>query len=260
MKKTIHTVLTAAAFAAASMSAMPASAGEGNPSAFPDVRNKVEKDAYAEFYGAYGPPPTTSLSETVTTTSLSLPMTTLTTTTTTMPQTVYGPATTFNVISTYQEDVVDMTTTMLPQPAYGPAPVYLGDANMDGVVDIFDAVAVRKAILFDEYADKINRYFADLNKDGNITVGDLVLLNRYLLGSIKDLENLPNRGDDVIVTTTTDEKYDDIDGEVTLYDPRTDTVVPVYGPPSVFFTKTYGTTADISQTQPDVNKMISEEK
>jgi hypothetical protein len=259
MKKTIHTVLTAAAFAAASMSAMPASAGEGNPSAFPDVRNKVEKDAYADFASAYGPPPTTSLSETVTSTLSMTILTTTTTTTTTMPQTVYGPTTTSNVISTYQEDVVDMTTTMQPQPAYGPAPVYLGDANMDGAVDIFDAVAVRKAILFDEYADKINHYFADLNKDGNITVGDLVLLNRYLLGSIKDLENLPYREDDVIVTTT-DEKYDDIDGEVTLYDPRTDTVVPVYGPPSVFYTKTYGTTADVSQTQPDVNKMISEEK
>ncbi|MCR4796309.1 MAG: dockerin type I repeat-containing protein [Ruminococcus sp.] len=252
MKKTLRTVLTAAAFAAAGASAMTAVAegSEQNQNRGFGFSNVTERDAFANSYGAYGPPPTDWIIDGTIDgqwgwgTTTSIPLETLTTTTMTMPRTVYGPTSTSTVTTSEQEDIVELTTTMLPQPAYGPAPVLLGDANMDGVVDIFDAVALRKAILFDEYADKINRYFSDLNKDGEISVGDLVRLNRYLLGTITDLDKMPERDDEVKVTTTTTTTKDKYHiTETAFYDPRTDIVVPVYGPPSVFIEKTYETSS-----------------
>lgn len=252
MKKTIRTVLTAAAFAAAGVSAMTAVA-EGREQTW-GFANETERDVFSNFYAAYGPAATNWIidgtdswqwgwgtSETTTET--------LTTLTTTMPRTVYGPTSTSTVTTSEQEDIVELTTTSLPQPVYGPAPVYMGDANMDGVVDIFDTIALRKAILFDEYSNNINRYFSDLNKDGDITVGDLVILNRYLLGTIKDLDNYPAKkvDDDIVVTTT--------------YDPRTDIVAPVYGPAPVYEIKSYATTADASATASDSNiNTTNEEK
>lgn len=246
MKKTIRTVLTAAAFAAAGVSAMTAVA-EGREPVRMEFNNETERDVFKEFYGAYGPPPTSiPMWDEITTTEA---IETITTTTTTMPRTVYGPTSTSTVTTAEQEDVVTLTTTMVPQPVYGPAPVYMGDANMDGVVDIFDSIAIRKAILFDDYSNNnINRYFADLNKDGEISVGDLVILNKYLLGKIKDLENYPAMKEDyeAVVTTT--------------YDPVTDRIQTAYGPPWLFYSPTSETTANVSETQPGADKMISEEK
>ena len=246
MKKTIRTVLTAAAFAAAGVSAMTAVA-EGREPVRMTFNNETERDVFKEFYGAYGPPPTSiPMWDEITTTKA---LETLTTTTTTMPRTVYGPTSTSTVTTSEQEDVVALTTTMVPQPVYGPAPVYMGDANMDGVVDIFDSIAIRKAILFDDYSNNnINRHFADLNKDGEINVGDLVILNKYLLGKIKDLENYPAMKEDYEPVVTT------------AYDPINDRIETAYGPPWVFYTQTSETTANVSETQPDVDKMISEEK
>jgi hypothetical protein len=249
MKKTLRTVLTAAAFTAAGVSAMTAVAEGREPNGGFVFTNETERDAFANFAGAYGPPATdwviddewgwgTTVTTTVSTTESWITLTT------TMPRTVYGPTSTSTVTTSEQEDIVELTTTMLPQPTYGPAPVLLGDANMDGVVDIFDAIALRKAILFDEYADKINHYFSDLNKDGQISVGDLVRLNRYLLGTLKDLDTMPESEDDVKVTTTattTKDKYHIT--ETAFYDPRTDVVVPVYGPPPVYYEKLYETSA-----------------
>ncbi|SEH76466.1 hypothetical protein SAMN02910265_02561 [Ruminococcus flavefaciens] len=249
MKKTIRTVLTAAAFAAAGVSAMTAVA-EGREPVRMEFNNETERDVFKEFYGAYGPPPTSipMWDETTTTEALETLTSTTTTLTTTMPRTVYGPTSTSTVTTSEQEDIVELTTTMLPQPAYGPAPTIKGDVNGDYTVDIFDSIAMRKAILFDEYADTVNLHFSDLNKDGKISVGDLVILNKYLLGKIKDLDNYPaKKVDDEIVVTTT-------------YDPRTDIVAPVYGPAPVYEIRSYATTAE-EQSASDGNiNTTNEEK
>ena len=250
MKKTIRTVLTAAAFAAAGVSAMTAVA-EGREPVRMEFNNETERDVFKEFYGAYGPPPTSipMWDETTTTEALETLSSTTTTLTTTMPRTVYGPTSTSTVTTSEQEDIVELTTTMLPQPAYGPAPTIKGDVNGDYTVDIFDSIAMRKAILFDEYADTVNLHFSDLNKDGKISVGDLVILNKYLLGKIKDLDNYPaqKEDDDEIVVTTT-------------YDPRTDIVAPVYGPAPVYEIRSYATTAE-EQSASDGNiNTTNEEK
>lgn len=246
MKKTIRTVLTAAAFAAAGVSAMTAVA-EGREPVRMTFENETERDVFKEFYGAYGPPPTSIPMWDETTTTE--PVETMTSLTTTMPRTVYGPTSTSTVTTSEQEDIVELTTTMLPQPAYGPAPTIKGDVNGDYTVDIFDSIAMRKAILFDEYADTVNLHFSDLNKDGRISVGDLVILNKYLLGKIKDLDNYPAQkaDDDEIVVTTT-------------YNPRTDIVAPVYGPAPVYEIKSYATTAE-EQSASDGNiNTTNEEK
>lgn len=246
MKKTIRTVLTAAAFAAAGVSAMTAVA-EGREPVRMEFNNETERDVFKEFYGAYGPPPTSIPMWDETTTTE--PVETMTSLTTTMPRTVYGPTSTSTVTTSEQEDIVELTTTMLPQPAYGPAPTIKGDVNGDYTVDIFDSIAMRKAILFDEYADTVNLHFSDLNKDGRISVGDLVILNKYLLGKIKDLDNYPAQkvdDDEVVVTTA--------------YNPRTDIVAPVYGPAPVYEIKSYATTAE-EQSASDGNiNTTNEEK
>ncbi|WP_295072842.1 dockerin type I repeat-containing protein [Ruminococcus sp.] len=257
MKKTLRTVLTAAAFAAAGASAMTAVAegSEQNQNRGFGFSNVTERDAFANSYGAYGPPPTdwiidgTIDGQWVWGTTTSIPLETMTSLTTTMPRTVYGPTSTSTVTTSEQEDIVELTTTMLPQPAYGPAPTIKGDVNGDYTVDIFDSIAMRKAILFDEYADTVNLHFSDLNKDGRISVGDLVILNKYLLGKIKDLDNYPAQkadDDEVVVTTA--------------YNPRTDIVAPVYGPAPVYEIKSYATTAE-EQSASDGNiNTTNEEK
>ena len=185
MKKTLRTVLTAAAFAAANMCAMPTAANAVNEQ--PKEINPVE-EVERKFMAVYGPPPSM-----LTTTSATATTSTLITSTTTTPVCVYGPMTTVSVTSDYLEDLTTLTTTTFPPTVYGPPKAFMGDVNMDGVVDIFDAVALRKAILYDEYSDAIDRYWADLNKDGQISVGDLVRLNRYLLGTLKDFDDLPDK-------------------------------------------------------------------
>lgn len=186
MKKTLRTVLTAAAFAAANMCAMPSAANAVNEQ--PKEINPVE-EVERKFMAVYGPPPSM-----LTTTSATATTSTLITTTTTPIVCVYGPMTTVSVDESYQEELTTMTTTTFPPTVYGPPKSFRGDVNMDGVIDVFDAVALRRAILFDEIEEQtINKFYADLNNDGSVNVGDLVRLNRFLLGTLKDFDDFPDK-------------------------------------------------------------------
>lgn len=225
MKKTIRTVLTAAMFASANLAALPSSAaGETNQQ--PEQPTKAE--ALSELTDTrkpmpiYGPP---EVMRTLTTASPEELIETTTTTTqlvygppwmltTTSVQTVYGPPWMFTTV----------TTEPVPQPAYGP-PIMLGDLNLDYVVDSFDAITLRKAILEDS-SDYMQLYNGDLNNDGRLTVGDLVLLNKYLLGIIKDLRNFDNNSE-YIATTVADKPVETT--TTTTYDPRNDLIVTLYG-------------------------------
>ena len=59
-----------------------------------------------------------------------------------------------------------------------------GDVNCDGVVDSFDMIPARKG-LTGGFADTSARLAFDVDQDGQQTIADLVLLQKYLLGQIK---------------------------------------------------------------------------
>lgn len=256
MKKTLRTVVTAAMFAAANMSAIPAAAGEN--AAVPDLRNDVEREAYGNFASVYGPSPTYE----VTTTTTDLEEFFTTTTTTDYPVPAYGtiaPRTTTTTINheddpfyttTTTSDLEEffMTTTTEPQPVYGP-PIqdWVGDVNLDGSVDSFDVLSVRKMLIkgTDQYGEEYKEaYYGDMNNDKKLTIADLLLLQKYVLGKVtkQELQDqfhywygshnveiekieppvpVTEPEDDPVATTTTT--------TTTTYDPRQDIVVTLYG-------------------------------
>ena len=255
MKKTIRTAMTAAIFAAANMSAMPSmAAGDSENNQWPafnsgaaDISESVEFTGQ-NAYGVYGPPPTDGtwwdgepwadpdyverLATTVTTTM--------------MPAPVYGPAPTttvtdddwHSVLTTFTTTMATTSTTeivtTMPEPVYGP-PIYffLGDANADGRVDSFDAIALRRMLVTGQ-GSMDERYYGDINQDGKVSISDLLLLQRYLLGKIKDLKEYNSgyyfdRDTDIekITTTVADEPV--ITTETEPYDPGKDIIVTLYG-------------------------------
>ena len=241
MKKSIFTVMTAAMFAAANLSAISSDAADNGGSRMNvdpvetvtlsdrDWNREQLKEGEND-----GQEVSTTTTSPVTTTE----MTTLTNTTT---QTLYGPPWMLRTT----------TTTTMPVLLYGPPPTTTtldrdleenlekmrGDVNGDEVIDTFDAIALRRAILFDEYKDQRAKLLSDINSDGKIDVTDLVLLQRFLLGAIKDFRdnNSTSMSDKTTTkeklrtttTTTTTKTSDAI--FTTSYDPRGDIVVTLYG-------------------------------
>ena len=242
MKKSIFTVMTAAMFAAANLSAIQSDAADNGGSRMNvdpvetvtlsdrDWNREQLKEGEND-----GQEVSTTTTSPVTTTE----MTTLTNTTT---QTLYGPPWVLRSTT---------TTTTMPVLLYGPPPTTTtfdrdleenlekmrGDVNGDEVIDTFDAIALRRAILFDEYKDQRAKLLSDINSDGKIDVTDLVLLQRFLLGAIKDFRdnNSTSMSDKTTTkeklrtttTTTTTKTSDAI--FTTSYDPRGDIVVTLYG-------------------------------
>ena len=162
------------------------------------------------------------------------------TTTTDYPTPLYGTTAPINL-----EEYLTTTTTV-PQPVYGP-PIqdWVGDVNLDGSVDSFDVLSVRKMLIkgTDKYSDEYKEaYYGDMNNDGKLTIADLILLQKYVLGKVTKQElqqqfhywygshdveieqiypDVPGTApeNNPIVTTTT----------TTPYDPRQDVVVTLYG-------------------------------
>lgn len=204
MKKTIHTLLTAALFATANVSAMPVVAGEG-PTAAPPAEAAYDPAA-DQIQDVYGPPPTTTV----------------------------GQTTNVNVTtSTTTEDLIRLTTTTV-EILYGPVVPYsrLGDVNEDGDVDIFDLVALRKLLVSGQSRGFNSDNYADVNFDRKVNVADLVRLQQFLLGKIdslndgqwdfmrgKTIETVAANNDQDIETTTT----------TTIYNPVKETIVTLYG-------------------------------
>ncbi len=243
MKKSIFTVMTAAMFAAANLSAIPSDAAEKGGSSRQNV-DPVEtitlsdRDWNREQLKEGG----NDDQEVSTTTTSPVTTTEMTTLTNTTTQTLYGPPWVLRSTT---------TTTTMPVLLYGPPPTTTtldrdleenlekmrGDVNGDEVIDTFDAIALRRAILFDEYKDQRAKLLSDINSDGKIDVTDLVLLQRFLLGAIKDFRdnNSTSMSDKTTTkeklrtttTTTTTKTSDAI--FTTSYDPRGDIVVTLYG-------------------------------
>ena len=231
MKKSIFTVMTAAMFATANLSAVPADAADNSGSSRPKVdpvetitlsdqnwNNKEEKGE-----------------QKVTTTTAAITTKELTRLTTTSVETLYGPPWMFTT-----------TTTTMPVLLYGPPIVTTtiekdldenlkkmkGDVNDDQIIDTFDAIALRRAILFDEYKSERAKLLSDINSDGKIDVTDLVLLHRFLLGAIKDFKeyNSSSLSDKTTTKDTNKSTTTTTTAAVTTsYDPREDIIVTLYG-------------------------------
>ena len=69
-------------------------------------------------------------------------------------------------------------------------PTIYGDVNCDGVVNTFDIIALEKFLVEEK---ELNRYQfgnADVYHDGNLTMADVVVLRKYILGERHDLPML----------------------------------------------------------------------
>lgn len=232
MKKTEKTALTAAVFAAA-LNVVPMGTSAYDPSEEP-------------IQDVYGPPVyfgTTTFEEPT-------------------PQPDYGPmpAWTTETTAVTEETTTDVTE-IIPQPAYGP-PIATGDTNFDGVVDSFDLINMRKLFSKENYSEYYS-YQADINHDGKLSVADLVLMNRYLLGRDKIMGE-PDVIDEPDVTTTTEKNYASVYGPPAWFEKETTAIATVEDPITTITTEffaVYGPPAWFEQqttTAPD-NMIIDTE-
>ena len=58
----------------------------------------------------------------------------------------------------------------------------LGDINGDKDITIADVVLLNRYVLGKASLDSDKKKLADINSDGDVTIGDVVLLNRQVLG------------------------------------------------------------------------------
>lgn len=250
MKKTIHTLLTAALFATANMSAMPVVAEDGGTVVKPETAEPMSLGEQSEKEGdtdsvsadgvnynilkattksmapVYGPPPTTTVNTTA-----------LVDVTTTTTQPVYGTQPTISLTSTTTSlpEWLMTTTTTTVEILYGPVVPRdrLGDVNEDGDVDIFDLVALRKILVSGQSRSFYSDNYADVNFDRKVNMADLVRLQQFLLGKIdslydgqwdfmrgKTIEPVGGNNEQDIETTTT---------TTTTYKPGRVTTVTLYG-------------------------------
>ena len=88
-------------------------------------------------------------------------------------------------------------------PVYGSPVAWYGDVNVDGKVDVFDMIELRKGYINGKLSEGIDSMRADINRDDKIGMADLVMLENYLLGKIDNFDNpLPEPK-----TTTAEPQY-----------------------------------------------------
>ena len=64
----------------------------------------------------------------------------------------------------------------------------LGDANLDGDVTIADAVVLNKYLVGSATLSESAQKNADCDKDGNITSSDTLTILKYVIGSIDEIK------------------------------------------------------------------------
>ena len=244
MKKTLRTVITAAMFAAANLSAMPSSAEQPstddqwgwentkesefyNP-AWDDLE-KIASQTQYDMYGAQSVFDVNRHSDDWKNYGWSVPGREDTDVTTT---------------SATNEQWLFTTTTTAPQPLYGPVMSMrdFGDINIDDRIDIFDEVALKKMLIngmeFSSYDNFRMIHNADINQDDKVNIADLTLLRKFLLGKIDsfdiDRSKMMMLGKTVETIAADDKEKPFVTTETTTattstYDPREDIVVTLYG-------------------------------
>lgn len=109
---------------------------------------------------------------------------------------------------------------------YGPMP-YTGDLNGDQVVNTFDLILARQAVVTPPTSTFQYVWHGDLNGDGVYSIADVLLLNKYLAGNEKAVQEAREE---------TWKKY----AEEPVTEPATEpattmpTYAALYGPPSMF--------------------------
>ncbi len=213
MKKSLHTVLTAAAFAVSmnNAAAMPTDAAEQRHISVVPMLNDYNP-SNDQVITTYGPPAFFPWNTTYTTVE-----DIVTTTTSAEVVPVYGTLPAYETTKTTTEDIINATTTVYPSTEYGPMQIF-GDVNRDGTTDVFDVIALRKAVIRNEY-----NYNDDMNGDGELGIADLVSLQNYLLGRYTTWDemtnpDMPTTTVENIIQTTETPTYTTY-GAVTAYRP-----------------------------------------
>lgn len=171
-------------------------------------------------------------------------------------QTMYGPPPISHITlpTTVAPDTTEPETTLRTIPAdpgpggmqqamYGPPPCY-GDFTYDQKVNAFDLVAAKQLLTSDETPNWwfIN-YNMDVNRDGQFSLADVLLLNRYLLGEDVKLGAVPE--DEPIVPISTEEPEDPVTETTTK-------LQNVYGPPPGYYTSTQAVPEPIQEVETEM--------
>lgn len=216
MKKTKHTLLTAAALTAAMNMA---TASNVNAVTLGDAETPVRAKydpSTAEVQDVYGPAPnyydepvyfTTTNNEPITTSEIQTTygppiwmqdVDTTTVVTEPVVAPVYGPPWVFpgytgtippEYTTTTIYDPVT-TETLMAQPDYGPPQIFYqpGDINGDQTIDALDLVVFRKYLLREDTPAWMKNVL-DVNDDGYFNIGDVVALQNFILGRRADLHD-----------------------------------------------------------------------
>ncbi len=116
---------------------------------------------------------------------------------------VYGPA------PFWTTTMPTETMTVPTVPVYGPPIAWKGDLDSDNRIDVFDMIEMRKkyfeAVMYGDYD-----YRADVNDDGEVNVADMVMLQKYILGEIKDFRStVPDYNSSTTTTTVVQENNEE---------------------------------------------------
>lgn len=65
-----------------------------------------------------------------------------------------------------------------------------GDVNLDGTIDILDVILLNKYFLGSTYLDARQRQCADCNRDGTLNASDSLAILKYVIGTIDSLETV----------------------------------------------------------------------
>ena len=200
MKKSLHSILTAAMFAAAVTTSVGSPTVSAQPGASSEAGLMLETER--EQQGAYGPPNwyTTEPEKTELTMPITQPAygppfwseteSELTKLTESEPQDVYGPP------SWFTENETTTTTDVtkdVPEPVYGP-PTAVGDLTLDYRIDAKDLTWLKRFILENggteidlrKVQDRSNMSLGDMNGDNKLNKEDVKLLVRQLTGKPED--------------------------------------------------------------------------
>lgn len=79
-------------------------------------------------------------------------------------------------------------TTVEPTTVPAPEPILIGDVNLDGTVDVMDAVMVQLYATDNASFDDTQKYAADVNDDGNIDVLDAMDIQKFVSSIITEFK------------------------------------------------------------------------